>query len=135
MKRFVPVRYADLNARRKEAYNFHKVAARLADFGYNSVLLSDDYGGADFLAVHADGTVLKVQLKSRFTLDRKYMDKDISIAFRTGRDVVVYDHDDAIERVHRAGKMTHTASWTDAGSYTVNPFPRWARDLFADCIL
>ena len=34
--------YADLNNKEKESYNFHKIAAVLANYGYNSVWLTDD---------------------------------------------------------------------------------------------
>lgn len=65
---FAPVPFKTLNAKQKEIYNFQKIAARLADYGYHSMWLSDDWQGADFLACHVDGkTVLRVQLKSRLT--------------------------------------------------------------------
>lgn len=74
--------FADLNAKQKEIYNFQKVAGILADYGYNCIKLSDDWQGADFLAYHKDGDqTLKVQLKSRCTVDPKYLGKDIYIAF------------------------------------------------------
>lgn len=48
------------------------MATALADYGYNSVRLTDDWQGADFIAVHIDGeSFLKVQLKGRFTVDKK----------------------------------------------------------------
>lgn len=53
--------YKDLNARQKENYNFHKVAAALADYGYNSMRLNDDWQGADFIDVKGD-EMIKVQL-------------------------------------------------------------------------
>jgi hypothetical protein len=60
-----PIDYQRLNSRQKEAYNFQKISAVLADFGYCTIRLSDDWGGADFIAQHIDGSVLKVQLKGR----------------------------------------------------------------------
>ena len=67
------VRYADLNARQKENYNFQKVSAVLADFGFSTLRLTDDWQGADFIAQHVDGeTFLKVQLKGRLTFGKKY---------------------------------------------------------------
>ena len=131
----MPVDYAALNARQQEAFNFHKVAARLADFGYMSVLLSDDYGGADFLAIHVDGEVLKVQLKSRLTFQKKYLGKGVHVAMRLGDDVLIYDHDEGVERVLALGKMTGTGSWEDKGSYTWSSFPVWARTTFSDAFL
>ena len=49
------IRYADLNARQKENYNFQKVSAVLADFGFTTLRLTDDWQGADFIAQHIDG--------------------------------------------------------------------------------
>ena len=51
------INYDDLNAKQKEIYNFQKVtalkvAALLADCGFNCIKLSDDWQGADFLAYH-----------------------------------------------------------------------------------
>ena len=48
----------------KEPHPFQKVAALLADYGFNCIKLDDDWQGADFLAFHKDGaTTLRVQLK------------------------------------------------------------------------
>lgn len=46
--------YTELNSKQKENYNFHKVASALADYGYNSMRLNDDWQGADFIAVKGD---------------------------------------------------------------------------------
>ena len=61
--------YDELNPKQKEIYNFQKVAALLADYGFNCIKLDDDWQGADFLAFHKDGTTtLRVQLKARVTM-------------------------------------------------------------------
>ena len=71
---FKKIGYKKLNMRQKENYNFHKVAAILADYGFVCIRLSDDWQGADFIAQHIDGaTFLRVQLKSRLTIQKKYM--------------------------------------------------------------
>ena len=41
--------YDELNAKQKEIYNFQKVAALLANYGFNCIKLDDDWQGADFL--------------------------------------------------------------------------------------
>ena len=46
--KFERIDYAELNAKQKEIYNFQKVAALLADFGFNCIKLADDWQGADF---------------------------------------------------------------------------------------
>jgi len=54
-----------LNARQKENYYFQKISGLLADYGFTTIRLSDDWNGADFLAQHVDGiTLLRVQQKS-----------------------------------------------------------------------
>ena len=120
------VAYAQLNARQKENYF---VAARLALYGYNSIRLTDDYAGADFLAVHRDGDVLKVQLKSRMTLDRKYCGKGVHLAFRTGDRVFVYDHDAIIPEVLAATNLEQTVSWSERGAYSWNRLPKFTDEI------
>ena len=43
----IRVDYSKLNAKQKENFNFHKVAAALADYGYDSMRLNNDWEGAD----------------------------------------------------------------------------------------
>ena len=55
--------YKNLNAKQKETFNFQKVSAVLADYGYACIRLNDDWNGADFIAQHIDGlNYLKIQL-------------------------------------------------------------------------
>ena len=65
------INYIDLNSKQKENYNYHKVAAALAEYGYDSMRLNNDWQGADFIAVKND-EMLKVQLKGRFTINHNY---------------------------------------------------------------
>lgn len=89
--------YNELNSKQKENFNFHTVAAKLAEYGYNSMRLTDDWQGADFISVHINGEeMIKVQLKSRFTIDKKYFGKDIWIAFIENGVVKLYKHDEVI---------------------------------------
>lgn len=130
MTAFVPVVYADLNSRKKENYNFHLVAARLAEYGYNSMRVTDDWQGADFIACHIDGDrFMKVQLKGRLTLDQKYEGKDIHIAFRHGYQCYVYPHDEMVEQVEKLGNISSSASWSDHRSYSWPQPPAWAKTI------
>ena len=85
------IRYTDLNPRQKENYNYQKLSAVLADYGFVTMRLSDDWQGADFIAQHIDGEIfLKVQLKSRLTFCRSYVNKNIHVAFRRKNDWYIY---------------------------------------------
>ncbi len=109
--------YENLNAKQKEAYNFQKISAVLSDYGFITVLLANDWNGADFLAIHNEGDVLKVQLKGRMTFDRKYLGKDLHICFRDGHDWYIYPHDKVFELVKSESTMAESQSWLKVGSY------------------
>ena len=127
---FERIVYEDLNARQKENYNFQKVAARLSDYGFNCMRLTDDWEGADFIACHINGqNFLKVQLKGRMYLDKKYMGKNVYIAFIDGQDCYVYPHDDVMEHVETMGKINDTVSWAEKGAYSWPQIPHWARPV------
>ena len=128
MSQFDPVPYADLNARQKENYNFHKLAARLADYGFNCLRLTDDWQGADFIACHIDGeTFLKVQLKGRLIIDRKYQGKNIHIAFIHGDTFYLYDHDRLVAHVEAHGLIGDEAvTWREKGYRRWPTPPAWA---------
>ena len=120
-----PINYDDLSSRAKENYNFSKVASRLADYGYNCLRLSDDWLGADFVAVHIDGHYRKIQLKSRLHFSKRYQGKNIWIAFRNGNEVYVYHHDRLLERFLAAGAInTERRSWRDLGYWNWRIIPK-----------
>ena len=74
-------------------FNFQKASAKLADYGFTTMWLNNDWQGADFIAVHVDGnTYLKVQLKDRLSFNRKYIGKDIYICFISDGDIYLYPH-------------------------------------------
>jgi hypothetical protein len=112
--------YSTLNSRQQENYNFHKVAAVLANYGYSSIRLSDDWQGADFLAIHIDGTAYRLQLKGRIAIDRKYLDKDIWIAVhdKFNDSVYVYPHDEMVEYLLNNTNLDQSRNWTESGTYS-----------------
>jgi len=112
------------------------VAGRLADYGFNCLRLSDDWQGADFIACHIDGeTFLRVQLKGRLVIDRKYQGKHVFIAFLHGDDCYVYPHDEIVETLETRGKLGERGRrqrWDEDGIRTWPKPPAWARELLAD---
>jgi len=113
--KLLKVEYNKLNARQKENYNYHKVASALAEYGYNSMRLNDDWQGADFIAIKGDD-MIKVQLKGRFTIDKKYLGKEIYIAFIEDEVIKIYDHDEVVNSL--TGSILETESWNTNGSYS-----------------
>lgn len=114
------VEYQNLNSREKENYNFHKVASALADYGYDSMRLNNDWQGADFIAVKGD-EMIKVQLKGRFTVDKKYLGKDIYIAFLEKNIVKIYNHDKVVSIL--ADGVLNSISWKEKGNYSWGKTP------------
>lgn len=131
---FERVRYGDLNSRQQENYNFQKVAGRLADYGFNCLRLTDDWQGADFIACHMDGeTFLKVQLKGRLTIDRKYTGKEIYIAFLWGEDCYVYPHDEFLAGLIERGALKEESNlWQERGIRSWPRPPAWAVQMLSD---
>lgn len=110
--------YENLNARQKETYNFQKVSAILADYGFATIKLNDDWANADFIAQHIDGEVyLKVQLKGRMTFDKKYIGKSLYICFPYKNHWYLYSHDQLLEKVIQTGILFGTTSWDTKGLY------------------
>ena len=119
------IKYSNLNARQKENYNFAKVSSRLADYGYSCIRLTDDWDGADFIAVHIDGSIRKVQLKSRLTFRKKYKKTNLSIAFRDGDDVYLFPHDKVLYKFIKAGAMNiEKDSWRVDGRWEWRTIPQ-----------
>lgn len=118
MPSFVAIRYEELNSRQQENYNFHKLSSVLADYGYTCIRLSDDWQGADLIAMHISGDFLKIQLKGRLSFDKKYLGKSLHIAFRSGDRWYVYPHDELCQQLIYGHDSRHSsASWRDAGIY------------------
>ena len=121
---FERIEYEKLNARQKENFNFQKVASKIADFGFNCMWLNDDWEGADFIACHIDGdTFIKIQLKARLTIDKKYNDKDIYVAFNQNGKWYIFPHDQLQTELLNFGLMKGTKSWDENGAYSWPKFP------------
>jgi len=113
---FEKIEYSELNSKAKEMYNFQKVSAKLADYGFTTMWLSNDWQGADFIGVHADGvTDIKVQLKGRLSFSQKYIGKNIYMCFISEDNVYLYPHDEVLNKLeHRISDKTYvkTGSWS-----------------------
>lgn len=120
------IKYSKLNSRQKEVFNFQKVAGYLADYGFNCIKLSDDWQGADFLAYHKDGSnTLKVQLKSRVFIAKKYMKKSLYMAFPIRGDWYLIEHDELVALIKKHTTWLTSVSWQERGGYSsVNPNPQ-----------
>lgn len=113
------VSYTDLNPKQKEIFNFQKVSSVLADYGFTTIKLSDDWQGADFIAMHLDGShFYKVQLKGRLTFAKKYHGKDLYICFSYNDEWYLVPHDEALDAIMDYGAIIDTQSWDERGEYS-----------------
>jgi len=113
------IKYAELNSRQKEIFNFQKLAGQLADYGFNCIKLADDWQNADFLAYHKNGTnTLRVPLKSRLTIDKKYFGKFLYIAFPIKNYWYLIGHDDLIALIEKHTTWLTSKSWWKHGGYS-----------------
>ena len=117
--RFERIKYSLLKPKQQEIFNFQKVAGLLADFGFNCIKLADDWHGADFLAYHKDGKdTLKVQLKGRLTIDKKYIGKELLMAFPVNDSWYLVEHDRLVEIVSKTTNWLNSDSWLVHGGYS-----------------
>lgn len=120
------MKYDELTARQQEAFNFQKVSAVLADYGFITIKLSDDWQGADFIAQHINGTTfLKVQLKGRLTFDKKYHGRDVYLCFCHQGAWYLGPHDQIAEEIHAFHSYQSTPSW-ESGTYS---FPKPSAEI------
>ncbi len=122
--------YDALNARQKEIYNYQKVSALFADFGYTTIQLSDDWMGADFIAIRFDGAqYIKVQLKGRFGFWKKYRGKDLFICFHDAatNKWFLYSHDRLLK--DKEDEFRNTRAWREMGEYHYPSLNAGNRDL------
>jgi hypothetical protein len=125
------IRYPDLNSRQQESFNYQKISGVLADYGFVTIRLSDDWKGADFLAQHIQGQTLRVQLKSRLAIHKKYQGKDLWICFRYVNDWYLFPHDEVLERILTDTNVPNTKSWKNTGGYTVPHLSKQLRAILA----
>ena len=69
--------YSNLSGKEQESFNSARLKSVMASWGYlEAFTVNGDKCGADLLFYRSyDGSVLKVQLKGRPTLDKKYSGK------------------------------------------------------------
>ena len=106
------VNYRDLTAKQKEAFNFAKLSAVLADYGFSCTRVVDDDKGPDFVAYHApSGDMLRVQQKSALSVHWVYEGKDLWIAFHVDQIWYLVEHDrlrDLVDEVTPQARFTPT---------------------------
>ena len=85
------VKYHKLGHKEKESFNAAHLMAIMAKWGYlEASRINGDNHGADLLFYRSsDGNVMKIQLKGRVTLDKKYSGKDLYIAFPSKKETII----------------------------------------------
>ena len=124
---FKKISYDKLNAKQREIYNFQRVSAVLAELGYATIKLQDDWQGADFLAIPFDDKKesLKVQLKGRATIRTKYHGKQLNICFEYKETGVwyLYPHDKVYDKL--APKINGRL-WSNEG---IRSYPKLSKEM------
>ncbi|MCW0925950.1 hypothetical protein [Weissella sp. LMG 11983] len=103
MEKLRKMPFEDMDKKFREHRNFHKLAAKLVDYGYVVSWLPVDDKGADIVAVHTvTSDVIKIQLKGRVTIDSEYFGKNIYMAFpksdsEPNKNWVIVPHDELVK--------------------------------------
>ncbi len=107
------IEYINLSSKQKEIYNYQKVSAIFANFGICCIKLSDDWNGADFIAVDLKGESINIQLKARVTFAEKYHFKNLYICFpdRKNNKWYLFPHDETLERFNEIRPILNQPNW------------------------
>lgn len=98
-----------------EVINRNVVISLALRNGFNAFLPVYD-GGVDFILYREkDNLVHKVQLKSRWTIDKRYSDRDIWMVFPIASNWYLVPHDKLV--AWASPKITKSVSWTIKGIY------------------
>jgi len=99
----------------REVINRNIVVSLALAKGFNVFLPVYD-GGVDFILYReSDRETRNVQLKGRWTIDRKYEGRDIWIAFPIDGEWYLMPHEKMVEQ---AGEVLQSVSWTRDGLYS-----------------
>lgn len=101
----------------REVINRNIVVSLALEQGFNAFLPVYD-GGVDFILYHEESNVTRrVQLKGRWMIDRKYVGRDIWMAFPIGNDWYLMPHDEMLKFAEE-DRVTQTTSWIEGGAYS-----------------
>ena len=123
------VKYHNLGHKEKESYNSAHLMSIMAKWGYlEASKINGDKHGADLLFYRSsDGDVMSIQLKGRVTLDKKYLGKNLYIAYPVKREGCwyVYPHDIVMKQSLGSSSWFKTKSWEEKGGYSWRSPPKW----------
>lgn len=120
------IEYKELTNKEKELYNYNRLAAVLAKYGMECHWIINDTNGADIVAYRAPRKAedshtmtLKIQLKSRFSYNKKYNQEDLYIAFPDGDDWYLIPQESISEDKSLIPEKWRTCESWESGNYHV----------------
>ena len=132
--------YKKLKGGAQEAFNAGKLAGVMARYGYELTPVRNDAEGADFVAYRVGCDPLLIQLKGRPCVDKKYLGKDIWMAFPDtdpdGHTMYVVPHARLIEiwkENQPQGDSFKNDSWRKKGE--LHTTAKWLYQALADYAL
>ena len=130
------IQYDEMSAKMQETHNFHKVAAVLADHGFDCQRIFNDWNGADFVANHPDQPPISVQLKGRVVIASKYQGKDLYVTCAVNGVWYMYSHDALVDHIKANHPNVITSqSWVNTGTYTWGTPSKWMLEWLEQYII
>ena len=128
--------YEKMDGKEKEAYNASHLRSVLATRGFVVTDIHTDKFGADLVAYKPSDparSAIWIQLKSRLTICKKYLNKNLFVAFpenpgHASSDWFIYPHDSFVTHCSNESKwVTNENCWHRDGGYSSNTIPAWAK--------
>ena len=111
------MREPQFSAQITEVINRNLLVSELLKFGFNAYLPVYDRGIDLLVLRESDGDVRRVQLKGRWAIDKKYIGREVWIAFPEGGTWYLAPHDEMVKMGEEQGYCA-TSSWTTGHAYS-----------------
>lgn len=113
----------NLSSQEVEFLNRSEVIPAFVRSGFTPFIPEWD-SGIDFIAYRErDNALIKIQLKSRWAIDKKYIDRNIAICFPSNsyvnRDWYLCKHDEMVKWTGESTNYLNSQSWLEKGIYNL----------------
>jgi hypothetical protein len=115
-----------MKSHQTKVINRHLLISRAVEKGFNAFLPVYDDGIDLILHGGTPANTFLIQLKSRWLIDKKYIGRNLHMAFPHKGTWYLIPHDDMVAS---ATKFTKTKSWTEKGQYHV---PTLSKEMLAN---
>ena len=116
------VPYEDLDLSQRKNFNYRKITRILSKHGFRCFREPNSTRGVDFVAVRDSGETLRVNLKARWMIDKRYLESGLHIVFPSvdgdHGGCYMLPHDELVDLIGEHCEYLNSPSWRVRGRYS-----------------